>query len=224
MKKKILTIMIIGMMAVSLVACGDNKEVTTSSNNNKTVTSNSNEDSDNNKEKDAEDNNGTVKVTEDELKKINNENIERLKAFYDKNGLPYATDNLYNNSVDEARIFLVTSKVESQGIDTKGISQIEYQYVNNFTIQADITCMATEGESLDLNNSLSKEYVEAIVNEDIDFSEIESKLEEYYKNFSEGVSKRFAETIETEAYKIELAAITNERYVVSIYSKFELKN
>ena len=222
MKKKLISLMIVTMMAVSLVACADKKEANNTSSNNKTVTSNSNEDSDNNKEKDAEDNNGTVKVTEDELKEISNENIERLKVFYEKYGLPYSTDNKYNNSVDESRINLVTANVEARNIDTKGVRLIEYQYVNNFTIQATLVCKRSEGADLDLNNSLAKEYAEAIVNEDLDFSDAQKELEKYYENYT-NVSKKFEYKIETENYTVTLAAVDNEEYGVNIYSKYEVK-
>lgn len=220
MKRKILTLIIVGIMSMSLVACGEKKEGTTSSNNNnnnnKTVTSNGNKNDD--KEED-----NAHKITEDEMKKISNNNIERLKAFYEKHGLPAYTDNLYNNSVDEARIYLSTADLYADKIDSKGMSQGEYQYVNsNFTIQASITIAVAEGEEIDINNSLAKEYAEAIVNGEVDFSDAQKKLQEYYNNFT-STSKKFEEVIENEEYRIRVLAVGTDRYVVDFYSKYEVK-
>ena len=220
MKTKLISLMIASMMAVSLVACGDKKEADNTSNNNKTVTSASDNSNYSNNEKDDKNSDETVKVTEDELKKINSENIERLKAFYDKNGLPYSTDNKYNSSVEEARIYLRTAKLEENNIDTKGMRKGEYQYLQDYKIQASISMEFYD--ELDLNNSLLKEYCEAIVNDNLDFSKIDKSLEEYKKNFSDNSSK-FIEVINTDNYSIQIAAVDNEVYGATILSKFEIK-
>lgn len=220
MKKKIITIMIASIMAGAFVGCGAKGEEKNIDNNATNVNV-----QESNKEEGKETSDSstkTVKVTEDELKKINAGNIERLKAFYKSNGLPCYTDNLYNSSVDEARIYFSTGDAEVHNIDTKGMVLGEYQYLNTFSIQASINLV--NDDDLDLNNSLAVGYCEAIVNEKIDFSDIMKDLKEYKDNFTER-SEKFSKAIETENYTVTvvLTPLDLSKVGVNIISKYEVK-
>ena len=218
MKKKIITIMIASIMAGAFVGCGAKGEEKNIDNNATNVNV-----QESNKEEGKETSDSstkTVKVTEDELKKINANNIERLKAFYKNNDLPSYTDNKYNTSVDEARIYFSTADVKANNIDANGMVLGEYQYLNTFSIQASIGL--ANDDDLDLNNSLAVGYCEAIVNEKIDFSDIMKHFKEYKDNFTER-SEKFSEAIETENYTVTVLSRNLDKVVVKVVSKYEVK-
>ena len=106
MKKKLISLILCGVMAFALVSCGDSKEKETSSNSNKTTTSSSanskvdTEDSDDKKEESTSSKDEYKTMTTEEAIKFNNEKVYEIQEMLNKNGLEAELDEYSKDEID----------------------------------------------------------------------------------------------------------------------------
>ena len=109
MKKKLISLILCGVMAFGLVSCGESKEKETSTNSNKTTTSSSSsssnsktdaEDSDDKKEESISSKDEYKTMTLEEAIKFNNEKVYEIQEMLNKNGLEAELDEYSKDEID----------------------------------------------------------------------------------------------------------------------------
>lgn len=217
MKKKLIVMMIISMMSFTLMSCGNKKEAGVAPSNSvaNNLTTTTSDQGDNGEKK-------LNKITKDEAIKIHEDNIVRLKAFYDNNNIPYVVRDIYNATVAEGNICFEASRAEYENINVGNLDFSTYDFSKECVISADISLYWND--NLDLNNSLAVEYTEAILNEKIDFTEAMKEVNTFVKNYKENPSTPSLKyKIETENYVAEVGMIDMDSIGVSILSTYEVE-
>ena len=214
MKRKILFMIIMTITTISLVACSNDKKIGNKVEVSDTENINSIEDNN-----DTETNDDIVKLSKEEAIEVNSKSIDRLIKFYESNNIPYDIDNLYNNSVEMSRISLSSEKVKQTNADTKNIDRADYRFYEELNIDSFIDLISEDG--IDLNESIAKEYCEAIIGEKVDFTTIMNEINEYLDKGHNG--ERFSKKIEYKLYTLEILCNSFDRIVVNIDSKYEIK-
>ena len=109
MKKKLISLILCGVMAFGLVSCGENKEKETRTNSNKTTTSSSSsssnsktdaEDSDDKKEESTSSKDEYRTMTTEEAIKFNKEKVYEIQEMLNKNGLEAELDEYSKDEID----------------------------------------------------------------------------------------------------------------------------
>lgn len=205
MKRVFLNIIMICIVVVSLIGC---KEIE----NNDKVENSSIENNNTQNSK------ASIKISKEEVVKINNEIVKRLKEFYENNSIPYYEDNGYVDIAEITRITINSAMVESEGVDTQGIYMSEYAVQKGLNIDSYI--YITDELRVDLSNSIAKEYCEAIVGEKIDFNDAIEEINDY---FDKGCIGEFRKEIENDKFIVEIVSNSTDRIIINIDSKYEIK-
>lgn len=148
-------------------------------------------------------------LEEKDILNINNKNKEFIKELITKNDMNYKEEL----KISSEREDFYDEVIFIDGLGVGDILSINYsfsKFADNPKMEGEylysiyskvIINNWKEGRKID--DSIIKEWIEGIVGEDIDFTEINSKLDEFYKNSTENTSL--------------IAKINSSLYEISIY-------